>query len=110
VGHPAGRQLRVVVRRSSSEPLARVRDHERTTAGRTVLPGKVLELEVEHAISLGRKRPQPPTGVRLPSLGRDERFVIVTGSVGAVLRREPSPTSGRRSWRVTRVLPIGARS
>jgi hypothetical protein len=67
-------------------------------------PGKVLENLVEDAIGQGRKRPQPPTGVTLPPLRRDERFVILDAS--CVLRRVPSRLAGRKAWECHRVVEL----
>jgi len=72
-------------------------------------PGKVLENLIEDAIANGRKRPQPPDGVKLAPLRSDERFVILDSTLGCVLRRVPSRLTGRKAWSVIRLVELKPR-
>ena len=69
-----------------------------------LLPGVVLENEVERAIMAGRKRRWAPPEVGL-QLARHERFVIVNSRVGVVLVREVTPL-GRKCWRAVRLVEL----
>jgi hypothetical protein len=75
-----------------------------------LLPGKCLEVLVEDAIGKGRKRRQPPDGVKLAPLLSDERFVILDSTLGCVLRRVPSRLTGRKAWSVTRLVELKPRN
>ena len=68
-----------------------------------LLPGKVLEVEVERAIHGGRKRPFLPRDVAGPALAADERSVLLDGCV-AVVKRSRARLSERRAWLVVRVV------
>jgi hypothetical protein len=70
-----------------------------------MLPGRVLENAVTDAINHGRKRPFAPPGVDIPELGRDDRFVIVTSRVGAIVVRDHRP-SGRKMWLIRRLVTL----
>jgi hypothetical protein len=70
---------------------------------RRLLPGRVLENEVEAAIHLGRKRPFLPRGIGGPPLGPEERSVLLNGAV-AVVRRDRARLSERRAWLVTHLI------
>jgi hypothetical protein len=76
-----------------------LRDAER------LLPGRVLELEVERAILAGRKRTKPLPGVSV-SLRPGERFVLLDQNAAAVIAKAPSPLLGQPSWRITRLLQL----
>ena len=76
------------------------------TQAAKLIPGRVLENLVEEAICHGRKRPQPPNGVKLAPLRSDERFVILNAQLGCVLRRVPSRLTGRKAWSVTRLIEL----
>jgi len=74
-----------------------------------LLPGVVLENAVEAAICAGRKRKQAKQSMGVPLLAETERFVIVSSAAGAIVRREPSPSTGRPAWRVLRLVALQPR-
>ena len=68
-----------------------------------LLPGKVLEVEVERAIHAGRKRPYLPRDVPGPELAADERCVLLDGAA-AICKKSRARLSERRAWLVVRVM------
>ena len=66
-----------------------------------------LENVLEEARDSGRKRKQPPAGLRFPSpLAENERFVIASATLAVVLRRVTSPL-GADAWLAVRLFRLG---
>jgi hypothetical protein len=74
---------------------------------RTLMPGQCLERRVEGAILAGRKRKRAPDGINVRLDNPDARFVLLDGTTGAIVVRQPSPLTGKKSWLVTSVFPVG---
>jgi hypothetical protein len=67
-----------------------------------LLPGAVLEVEVERAILAGRKRPYLPPG--LGELGPRERSVFIAGGHIAVVLKGKARLTERRAFHVLRLI------